>query len=219
MPGGIYAIAQNRGVTTIEGLKEIAKEVSDAGYAPSVASGDEGFFKVWLAGKKKDRPEYHAYQGAAAIEEAGYFVEVHTGEHAEKMMVINLVEDKTLDPKENDERFVVDVWAAGKFGLDLPKFVEATAKTVEAMGGPKKAKLIVPNENFERINSIYKPTGKSLGPLAPSGNKAASPSSQSSGKKPSSPSSQSLGKKPASPSSQASGKKASSPFSQTSSKK
>lgn len=219
MPGGIYSIAQNRGVTTIEGLKEIAKEVSDVGYAPSVASGDEGFFKVWLAGKKKDRPEYHAYQGAAAIEEAGYFVEVHKGEHAEKMTVINLVEGKTLDPKENDQRFVVDVWAAGKFGLDLPKFVEAAAKTVEAMGGPKKAKLIVPNENFERINSIYKPTGKSLGPLAPSGNKAASPSSQSSGKKPSSPSSQSSGKKPSSPSSQTSGKKASSPSSQTSSKK
>ena len=142
MPGGIYSIAQNRGVTTIEGLKEIAKEVSDMGYVPSVASGDEGFFKVWLAGKKKDRPEYHAYQGAATIEEAGYFVEVHKGEHAEKMTVINLVDNKTLDPKENDQRFVVDVWAAGKFGLDLPKFVEAAQRQWRLWVDQKRRSLL-----------------------------------------------------------------------------
>ena len=39
---------------------------------------------------------------------------------------------------------VFDGWAAGKFGLDVPKFLVAAAATVEMLGGPKKAKIIVP---------------------------------------------------------------------------
>jgi hypothetical protein len=132
MPGGIYAIAHNRHTTSIEGLKAITKEVSAKGHVPSV-HGDHssdmlgcGFFKLWLTGRFDDmgypRPEFDADQGANAVKEAGGFIEMHHGSH---------------------ERFIVDGWAAGKFDLDVPKFLVAAAATVEMLGGPKKAKIIV----------------------------------------------------------------------------
>ena len=153
MPGGIYAIAHNRHTTTIEGLKEITKEVIAKGHVPSV-HGDHssdmmgcGFFKLWLTGRFDDmgypRPEFDADQGAAAVKEAGGVIEMHHGSHAEKVVLINLVENKTLEPIEDDQRFIVDGWAAGKFGLDVPNFLVAAAGTVEMLGGPKKAKIII----------------------------------------------------------------------------
>ncbi len=153
MPGGIYAIAHNRHTTTIEGLKEITKEVIAKGHVPSV-HGDHssdmmgcGFFKLWLTGRFDDmgypRPEFDADQGAAAVKEAGGVIEMHHGSHAEKVVLINLVENKTLEPIEGDQRFIVDGWAAGKFGLDVPNFLVAAAGTVEMLGGPKKAKIII----------------------------------------------------------------------------
>lgn len=154
MPGGIYAIAHNRGVTSTAGLKEITIEVSKAGHVPSV-HGDHssdmlgcGFFKLWLTGQFDDmgypRPQFDADQGAAAVKEAGGFIEMHHGGHEEKVVLINLVADTTLEPNENDQRFIVDGWAAGKFGLDVPKFLVASAATVEKLGGPRKAKIIIP---------------------------------------------------------------------------
>mmetsp|Transcript_7683 Transcript_7683/g.12451 ORF Transcript_7683/g.12451 Transcript_7683/m.12451 type:complete len:212 (-) Transcript_7683:101-736(-) len=153
MAGGIYAIAHNRGTTTVDGLKAITKEVTAAGHVPSVHGDDSsdmlgcGFFKLWVTGRFDDmgypRPEFDADQGAAAVKEAGGFIEMHHGSHAEKVVLINLVADKTLDPIEDDQRFIVDGWAAGKFGLDVPKFLVAAAATVEMLGGPKKAKIIV----------------------------------------------------------------------------
>lgn len=153
MAGGIYAIAHNRGVTSLEGLKEITAEVASKGHVPSV-HGDHssdmlgcGFFKLWLTGRFDDmgypRPEFDADQGANAVKSAGGHIEMHHGSHEEKVVLINLVADKTLEPNENDQRFIVDGWAAGKFDLDVPKFLVAAAATVEMLGGPKKAKIIV----------------------------------------------------------------------------
>mmetsp|Transcript_17037 Transcript_17037/g.34636 ORF Transcript_17037/g.34636 Transcript_17037/m.34636 type:complete len:669 (+) Transcript_17037:234-2240(+) len=155
MPGGIYAIAHNRGVTTLEGLKQITKEVASKGHVPSV-HGDHssdmlgcGFFKLWVTGRFDDmgypRPQFDADQGAKAVENAGGVIEMHHGSHAEKVVYINLVENKTLEPDEDDQRFIVDGWAAGKFGLDVPKFLIAAAATVEMLGGPKKAKIVIPS--------------------------------------------------------------------------
>eukprot|EP01083_Nonionella_stella_P011736 33320_1 len=153
MAGGIYAIAHNRGTVTTEGLAAITKEVTAAGHVPSV-HGDHssdmlgcGFFKLWVTGRFDDmgypRPEFDADQGAAAVKEAGGFIEMHHGGHEEKVVLINLVENMTLDPNEKDQRFIVDGWAAGKFDLDVPKFLVAAAATVEMLGGPKKAKIII----------------------------------------------------------------------------
>ncbi|KAL7528476.1 hypothetical protein ACHAWF_008167 [Thalassiosira exigua] len=154
MPGGAYAIAHNRGVTSVDGLQAIVKEVARKGHVPSVhgdVSSDMlgcGFLKLWLTGRFDDmgypRPEFDADQGAAAVREAGGIVEMHHGKHEEKVVLINLVENTTLEPIEDDQRFIVDGWAAGKFDLDVPKFLVAAAATVEMLGGPKKAKIIVP---------------------------------------------------------------------------
>ena len=154
MAGGIYAIAHNRGVVSAEGLAAITKEVAAAGHVPSV-HGDHssdmlgcGFFKLWVTGRFDDmgyaRPEFDADQGAAAVKGAGGVIEMHHGSHAEKVVWINLVTDKTIEPIEDDQRFVVDGWAAGKFDLDVPKFLVAAAATVEMLGGPKKAKIVIP---------------------------------------------------------------------------
>ena len=40
---------------------------------------------------------------------------MHHGSHREKMVCINLVEGRTIEPVKDDQRFVVDGWAAGKF--------------------------------------------------------------------------------------------------------
>nr|3BOB_A Chain A, Cadmium-specific carbonic anhydrase [Conticribra weissflogii]3BOC_A Chain A, Cadmium-specific carbonic anhydrase [Conticribra weissflogii]3BOE_A Chain A, Cadmium-specific carbonic anhydrase [Conticribra weissflogii] len=154
MPGGIYAIAHNRGVTSIEGLKQITKEVASKGHLPSV-HGDHssdmlgcGFFKLWVTGRFDDmgypRPQFDADQGANAVKDAGGIIEMHHGSHTEKVVYINLLANKTLEPNENDQRFIVDGWAADKFGLDVPKFLIAAAATVEMLGGPKNAKIVVP---------------------------------------------------------------------------
>jgi hypothetical protein len=78
------------------------------------------------------------------VKEAGGVVEMHHGSHAEKIVYINLVPGKTMEPNHDDQRFIVDAWAAGKFNLDVPKYLVTAAATVERLGGPKKAVLIVP---------------------------------------------------------------------------
>ena len=154
IPGGVYAIAHNRGVTTLDGLSNITKEVANNGHVPSVHGDDSadmlgcGFFRLWVTGEFDSmgypRPEYDADQGANAVKEAGGTIEMHHGKHTEKVVLINLVENKTCEPNENDQRFIVDGWVAGKFGLDVPKFLVGAAATVEMLGGPKKATIIVP---------------------------------------------------------------------------
>eukprot|EP00970_Alexandrium_tamarense_P018760 scaffold13393_cov260-Alexandrium_tamarense.AAC.5 len=94
MPGGIYAIAHNRGTTSVDGLKEITKEVASKGHVPSV-HGDHsadmlgcGFFRLWVTGEFDSmgypRPEFDADQGAAAVKESGGVIEMHHGSHTEK---------------------------------------------------------------------------------------------------------------------------------------
>ena len=106
-----------------------------------------GFCKLWLTGKFEDLgnvvPEFDADAGAAAVKEAGGVIEMHHGSHAEKIVWINLVADKTLEPDHEDQRFIVDAWAAGKFKLDVPKYLVTAAATVERLGGPKIAKIII----------------------------------------------------------------------------
>ena len=159
MLGGIYGIAQNRGITSLDQLKGICQEVKKAGHVPSV-HGDAGgmlgcgFCKLWLQGKFEDLgsepPMFDAEQGAAATKSAGGVVEMHYGKHEEKVVYINLVPGKTLEPDHNDQRFIVDAWAAGKFRLDVPKYLVTAAATVERLGGPKKAVLIVPTKNAQK---------------------------------------------------------------------
>ncbi|KAL7509509.1 hypothetical protein ACHAXN_010965 [Cyclotella atomus] len=154
LPGGIYAIAHNRHATSLSDITAITQEVSKAGYVPSVHGDDSsdmlgcGFFKLWLTGRFDDmgypRPEFDANQGANAVEKAGGVIEMHHGKHTEKVVYINLCPNTTIEPDENDQRFVVDAWIGGKFNLDIPKFLIGAAATVEMLGGPKIAKVIVP---------------------------------------------------------------------------
>ena len=92
---------------------------SDAGYVPSV-HGDEhahpapmgcGFFKLWSLGQLPglDAPDYNSEQGQAKVLGAGGVYETLEGSHSESKVMINLVADKTLEPKA-DQRFVVDAW-------------------------------------------------------------------------------------------------------------
>mmetsp|Transcript_4567 Transcript_4567/g.6940 ORF Transcript_4567/g.6940 Transcript_4567/m.6940 type:complete len:242 (-) Transcript_4567:191-916(-) len=153
--GGVYAIATNRGVTDIEGLKKICEEVKEKGSVPS-CHGDEhahpapmgcGFFKLWSQSKLEGipPPKFDSEEGKAAILEAGGVYECLAGSHEEKVVYINFVEGTTLAPNGDDQAFVVDAWMTGTYNLDVPKYLVAAASTVEQLGGPLKAKLIVPN--------------------------------------------------------------------------
>jgi len=153
--GGVYAIATNRGVTDIHGLKEIVEEVKKSGHVPSVHGDDHahpapmgcGFFKLWSQGKLDGiaPPDFNSEEGQAAVLEAGGVYEELSGAHEEKVVYINFVPNTTIAPKEGNQAFVVDAWIAGKYNLDVPKYLIAAASTVEQLKGPLKAKLIVPN--------------------------------------------------------------------------
>ena len=151
--GGIYAIASLRGVRDLDGLRAIVQEVKDAGYVPSVHGDDHadpapmgcGYFKLWSTGKLPgfEPPNYDSEQGKAAALEAGGVYEQLTGAHAETEVLINLVPKKTLEPQA-DQRFVVDAWILGEFGIDAGAYLVKAAETVELLGGPKKARIITP---------------------------------------------------------------------------
>lgn len=157
MLGGVYAIAHNRGLKTTDDLQDICREVSKKGYVPSVHGDCDGnmlgcgYCKLWLTGKFADLdavkgapPTYSADDGAAAVKTATGQVEMCKGSHAEKFVYINFVEDQTIEPNGDDQKFVVDAWAANKFDLDIPSYLVTAAATVERLGGPKIAKLVVP---------------------------------------------------------------------------
>ena len=151
--GGIYAIASLRGVQTIEGLQEIVSEVKAAGHAPSVhgdghaAAMGCGYFKLWSQGELPGLapPEFTAEEGKQAVVDAGGTYETLIGEHLEESVMINLVSDTTLEPNADAQRFVVDAWITGKFGLDVPTYLTLAATTVKKLNGPLKARIIVPD--------------------------------------------------------------------------
>jgi len=154
--GGVYAIATSRGVTDIDGLKTIVKEVKDAGYIPSCC-GDEqadpapmgcGFFKLWSRNKLDGiaPPRFDCQEGKNAIIEAGGVYETLAGSSEEKVVYINFVPDTTIAPNGDEQAFVVDAWITEKFNLSMAKYLVAAASTVEQMKGPLKAKLIVSDE-------------------------------------------------------------------------
>jgi len=153
--GGVYAIATNRNVTDLDGLRAIVKESIKAGHVPSVHGDDHahpapmgcGFFKLWSQGKLEGipPPDFNSEEGMNAVIEAGGVYEQLSGSHQEKVVYINLVPDTTLAPKADDQAFVVDAWMAGRFDLDIVKYLVAAASTVEQLKGPLKAKLIIPS--------------------------------------------------------------------------
>ena len=75
MLGGVYGIANCRGIKTTQELGDICKEVKAAGHVPSV-HGDEsgilgcGFCKLWVTGGFEDaglgieKPNFTADEGA-----------------------------------------------------------------------------------------------------------------------------------------------------------
>ena len=156
MLGGVYGIANCRGIKTTQELGDICKEVWAADHVPSV-HGDEsgilgcGFCKLWVtdgfadAGLGIKKPKFSAEEGRDAVKAAGGVIENHYGAHAEKVVYINFVDGMTLEPYHDYQRFIVDAWAAAKFKLDVPKYLVTAAVTVEklAKGTLKKAVLIV----------------------------------------------------------------------------
>jgi len=151
--GGIYAIASLRGITDLVGLARVVTEVREAGYQPSV-HGDEhavpgsmgcGYFKLWRTGALDglEPPAYSSEEGRAAVLEAGGVYETLSGAHSEAEVLINLVPDTTLEPK-TEQRFVVDGWVLASFDLDVATYLGLAAQTVELLGGPKIARIIVP---------------------------------------------------------------------------
>merc|ERR1712167_18858 len=50
---------------------------------------------------------------------------------------------------------IVDAWAASKFNLDVPKYCVTAAATVEMLGGPKEAILIVPDADPDTSETCH----------------------------------------------------------------
>jgi hypothetical protein len=159
MLGGIYAIASMRGVTQASGLPAIVEEVRNKGYNPSVHGHEHpetgeadsmgcGYFKLWKKGKLAGLklPEFSGDEGRDTVKGAEGAYEVLSGKHFEAQVVINLVSGKTLEPRPNDQRFIVDGWAIGEFGLDLIQYLGLAASTVEQLSATcRNARVIIPS--------------------------------------------------------------------------
>ncbi len=160
MLGGIYAIASLRGVTQASGLAAIVEEVRDKhGYVPTVhghlhpETGEPdsmgcGYFKLWKRGQLAglELPEFSGDEGRDAVLAVDGTYEVLEGNHYEAHVVINLVGGKTLEPKPNDQRFLVDGWAIGEFGLDLLTYLGLAVSTVEQLSTTcRSVRIIVPS--------------------------------------------------------------------------
>lgn len=150
--GGIYAIASLRGIGTTDGISDVVNEVTDAGHVPSVHGDGHndamgcGYFKLWSEGQllDLDPPQFSAEEGKQTVLDTGGIYETLIGDHDEKVVMINLVPDTTLEPKADDQRFVVDGWVADTFALDVGTYLTLGAVTVEKLGGPMSAKIIIP---------------------------------------------------------------------------
>ena len=149
--GGIYGIAAARGVLDEDGLHAILTEVKERGYTPSV-HGDEfahpssmgcGFFALWARGELPGLvpPKYNSEKGRNTILNGGGIYETLLGRHSESKVMINLVPNTTLEPKE-EQRFVVDAWITSVFGLDVPTYLTLAVETVERLNGPRVAYII-----------------------------------------------------------------------------
>lgn len=163
MLGGVYAIASMRNVTSAAGLAKICDEVRSHNYVPSVHGdgggtthcGHEipqsmgcGYFKLWKKGNLQglDTPDFTSDEGRDAVRAVRGRYELLEGKHFESQVVINLVENMTLVPNPNDQRFIVDGWVVGKFKLDVPTYVTLAASTVEQLSGTcRSARIIVPS--------------------------------------------------------------------------
>lgn len=151
--GGVYALVASRGKVSLRALESAVKEVKDAGFEPSVHGDCEhdemgcGFFKLWRTGRLDGlpRPNYTAGQGRVAVNDADGTYETLDGTHSESCVLINLVEGFTYAPHP-DQSFVVDAWVTEKFkGIDQGKYLTLAAETVEKLGGPMVAKIIIAN--------------------------------------------------------------------------
>lgn len=149
--GGVYALVASREKVSLRALENAVKEVKAAGFEPSVhgdCKHDEmgcGFFKLWRTGRLDglSRPNYTAGQGRVAVELAKGKYETLEGTHSESCVIINLVENFTYAPHP-DQSFVVDAWVTERFkGIDQGKYLTLAAETVEKLGGPMVAKIIV----------------------------------------------------------------------------
>lgn len=146
--GGVYAVAAMMGLTTIEGLKQAFAKVKELGFVPCVHSDHHhgamgcGFFKLWKTGQFEGLaiPEFEADAGKEAVIAEGGVHETLEGDHTEEVVMINLVEGKTLEP--NGKRFIVDAWWMEKAGIDSGAYLTRAAETVEKLNGPKKVVII-----------------------------------------------------------------------------
>ena len=89
-----------------------------------------------------EAPNFGSEEGQSKALSAGGLYETLEGSHSESKVMINLIPQTTLEPKE-EQRFVVDAWITGEFDLDVPTYLTLAVETVERLNGPKVAQIIV----------------------------------------------------------------------------
>ncbi|MFH0942602.1 MAG: cadmium-containing carbonic anhydrase [Candidatus Beckwithbacteria bacterium] len=114
---GVMALGIGRGDESA--VREAIKIIKTAGFRPSV-HGDEhhheegcGFGRLWSEGKLDNLPRLEislARVREIVLEEGGEYV-VLLGDHREKKVVVNFVENMTLEP--DGSSFILDAWVAG----------------------------------------------------------------------------------------------------------
>lgn len=148
--GGSYFLVALKGKTDTRSLKSAVVKIAQAGYLPGIHGDDQtgergcGFFGLWEMGKLDGLkpPEYSAAEGQEVAMGAGAVYELRVGTHIETQVVFNLAQGTTLRPDNNN--FIVDLWLARDFGLNVDGYLVRTAETVEMLGGPRKALFISP---------------------------------------------------------------------------
>lgn len=125
--GGVLGVAELLGVN----LRQACGVVRLAGFVPAV-HGHCGYAEL----KGID-----VAKAAKIVKSAGgKYVEV-VGEHTEQYLRVNLRRHTTMVPQ--GEAFQVDLWVAGRLGIDPEAMLTNAAKTIEALKWSKVAKVVV----------------------------------------------------------------------------
>lgn len=130
---------------TTKHIEEACRRVVKAGYTPGIHDVSREHLHCGRMLKSEevgDAPWEDDFDSAAEI--VGSYGGPNTeldGSHAESYVGVNFVKNTTRVPNPDMQSFQLDAWFADEVGIDVRLVLTDAVKTVEALNGPKAARI------------------------------------------------------------------------------